>query len=80
MNNDKQKNSEFTFEIKKEILVLNESENENGWDKVLTLISWNNKPPVYDLRFWKKDRSKMGKGISLTKDELTLLLTISGKI
>lgn len=31
------------------------------------------KDPVYDLREWNEDHTKMSKGITLTKDELMIL-------
>lgn len=48
-------------------------ENGNGWHKELNLVKWGDNPPKYDLRSWDKDRSKMGKGLTFTKDELDLL-------
>lgn len=46
------------------------SESEKGWTKELNLVSWNDREPKYDLREWNPDHDKMGKGITLTKDEL----------
>ena len=46
------------------------SESEKGWTKELNLVSWNGRDPKYDLREWNPDHDKMGKGITLTKDEL----------
>ena len=44
-----------------------------GYHKELNLIKWGNNPPKYDLRGWTSDREKMTKGVTLTKDELTIL-------
>ena len=33
-------------------------------------MSWNNKEPKFDLRDWAPENEKMGKGITLTNDEL----------
>jgi len=46
------------------------SESPKGWKKELNLISWNGREPKYDLREWSPDHSKMGKGVTLTADEL----------
>lgn len=46
------------------------SKSEKGWTKELNLVSWNGREPKYDLREWTPDHDKMGKGITLTKDEL----------
>lgn len=66
--------SEFKFELIKEICVLSESPNDDGWDKVVTLVSWNDNAPKLDIRPWTKDRKHMGKGISLNKNELNKLI------
>ena len=41
----------------------------SGWTKELNLISWNDGEPKYDIRQWSPDHSKMGKGISLSREE-----------
>ena len=46
------------------------SENAKGWTKELNLISWNGREPKYDIREWSPDGSKMGKGVTITKEEL----------
>ena len=62
---------EFTYEVVETICVL--SEQNNGWKKELNLVSWNNREPVYDIRTWSPDHSKMGKGVTLTLDEMNAL-------
>lgn len=59
------------FEIVKEIGVL--SERAKGWTKELNLVSWNDGAPKYDLRDWDPDHEKMGKGVTLTEDEVRKL-------
>lgn len=56
------------FEIVEHIGVL--SENTKGWKKELNLISWNEREPKYDIRDWNVDHEKMGKGITLSKEEI----------
>ncbi len=63
--------AELKYEIVKEICVL--SETSRGWTKELNLVSWNEREPKYDIRDWSPDGTKMGKGISLTHDELAIL-------
>ena len=46
------------------------SESSTGWTKELNLISWNNRAAKYDLRDWAPDHAKMGKGITLSINEL----------
>ena len=59
---------EFKYEIVKTLGVV--SQPNNGWIKELNLISWNNREPVYDLRTWDESHERMGKGITLTEEDL----------
>ena len=63
--------AEFKYEVTDRIAVL--GTNAKGWEKQLNLISWNDGEPKYDIRDWSPDGSKMGKGVSLTADELSIL-------
>ncbi|WP_407941577.1 YdbC family protein [Metabacillus schmidteae] len=49
------------------------SEGAKGWKRELNLISWNNRDPKYDLRDWDEQHEKMGKGLTLSKEELIKL-------
>ena len=66
--------SEIKYEIIEELGVLSES--DKGWKKELNLISWNDREPKYDLRDWSENHEKMGKGITLTKEEAIKLRNI----
>ncbi len=63
--------AEFKYEITERIAVL--GTNPKGWEKQLNMVSWNEREPKYDIRDWSPDGSKMGKGISLTAEELATL-------
>lgn len=63
--------AEIKFEIIKTLGVLSES--AKGWTKELNLISWNDKDPKYDIREWDPVHEKMGKGVTLTKEDLIAL-------
>ena len=63
--------SEIKYEIIKKIGTLSTS--TSGWAKELNLISWNDRDPKYDLRDWSADGVKMGKGVTLSKEELLAL-------
>ncbi|MDO0821959.1 YdbC family protein [Desulfosporosinus nitroreducens] len=63
--------AEIKFEIKETIGVLSES--AKGWSKELNLVSWNDAAPKYDIREWSPDHLKMGKGVTLTNEELEKL-------
>ena len=64
----------FKFEIVENLGIL--SEKSNGWRKELNLISWNDGAPKYDIRDWAPGHEKMGKGTTLTKEELLNLKEI----
>jgi hypothetical protein len=49
------------------------SEGAKGWKKELNLISWNDREPKFDLRDWDQNHEKMGKGITLSNEEITQL-------
>ena len=70
--------ADFKFEIKKEIGVLSTS--TKGWKKELNLISWNGGAPKYDIREWSPDHEKMGKGVTLTAEEIAELKMLLDKI
>ncbi len=69
---------EIKYEIVEKIAVL--STTEKGWSKELNLISWNEREPKYDLRDWNEEHDKMGKGITLTKEEVINLKEALEKI
>ena len=62
---------DFRYDIVEKIGVL--SENAKGWRKEINLISWNGAAPKYDIREWAPEHEKMGKGVTLTKEELEAL-------
>ena len=62
---------EIKFEIVEEIGVL--SENAKSWKKELNKISWNGSAPKYDIRDWAPEHEKMGKGVTLTEEEMQKL-------
>lgn len=66
--------ADIKFEIKESLGALSES--PKGWKKELNLISWNDKSPKYDLRDWDPEHKKMGKGVTLTVEELKQLKEI----
>ena len=51
----------------------------SGWTKELNLVSWNDAEPKYDIRQWSPDHLKMGKGISLSREEAEELKTLLSK-
>ena len=70
--------SDIKFEITKKIGVLSKS--DKGWAKELNLISWNDREPKYDIREWSQEHDKMGKGVTLSKEELKALKQVLDKL
>lgn len=70
--------AEIKYEIKEKIGVI--SENDKGWTKELNLISWNDRETKYDIRDWNEGHDRMGKGITLTDEEITNLKDILNKL
>ena len=66
--------AEINYEITKHIGILSES--PKGWTKELNLVSWNDREPKYDIREWSPEHDKMGKGITLTEDEINALKSL----
>ena len=66
--------SGIKYEVKESYGVLSES--VKGWTKELRSISWNDREAKFDIREWAPDDEKMGKGLTLSKDELLKLRDI----
>lgn len=70
--------ADIKYEIKETVGVIAES--AKGWKKELNLISWNGKEAKYDLREWAPGHEKMGKGVTLSNDELKALKELLNSI
>ncbi|MDF2840490.1 MAG: hypothetical protein K0Q99_1262 [Clostridia bacterium] len=66
--------ADIKFEVKEAFGVLSES--AKGWTKELRSISWNGREAKYDLREWAPGDEMMGKGITLSKEDLKKLKQI----
>ena len=63
--------ADIKFEIVENLGVIGEG--AKGWKKEVNLISWNNRAPKIDIRDWDLNHEKMGKGITLSKEEAVKL-------
>jgi hypothetical protein len=70
--------ADIVYEIKKELGTL--SENAKGWSKEINLVSWNGREPKYDIRDWSQGHEKMGKGVTLSGEDLKSLRDILNKL
>ncbi len=62
---------DFSFEIQQTLGIISTS--KSGWNLELNKVSWGGRPAKFDLRSWAPDHQKMGKGITLTDEELSNL-------
>lgn len=58
----------FTFDFLDEHRII--ATGSGDWNLELNKISWNKKAAKYDLRSWSGDHQKMGKGVTLSAEEL----------
>ncbi len=70
--------SDISYEIVETVGIL--SENSSGWRKELNKVSWNGRVPKYDLRDWAPDHAKMGKGITMSDDEVAVLKELLNRL
>ena len=70
--------TEIKFEITDHLATLSTS--PKGWTKELNLVSWNGAAAKYDIRDWSPDHSKMGKGVTLSVEEMKELKAAVGKL
>ncbi len=68
---------DFTFEIIRHLGTVSE---KKGWTVELNLVSWGGRDPKYDIRSWSPDHQKMGKGITMTKEEMENLKTLLSSV
>lgn len=67
--------TDFTFKIESHLETLSTKKAQDGtaWTRELNLVSFNGKDPLYDIRDWNSDHTRMGKGIRLTREEMGIL-------
>ena len=70
--------ADFQYEIVEEIGVVSTS--TKGWTKELNKISWNGGAPKYDIRDWAPEHEKMGKGVTLSEEEIGALKKLLSEI
>jgi hypothetical protein len=63
--------ADIKYNITEELGVLSTS--SKGWTKELNLVSWNDRDPKFDIREWDPGHEKMGKGVTLSREEMKIL-------
>jgi hypothetical protein len=69
---------DFSFEIIEKFGILSEA--KSGWTMELATVSWGGRPAKYDIRSWSPDHQKMGKGVTMSKEELVALKKLLGEM
>lgn len=62
---------DFSYNIEQECGVI--SEGKGGWRLELNKVSWGGRPAKFDIRSWAPNHEKMGKGVTLTDEDLASL-------
>lgn len=70
--------AEIKFEIIRELGII--SYGSKGWAKEVNIVKWNDRKPKIDIRDWDETHERMGKGITLSKEEAMELKNILNKI
>ena len=65
---------DYNYEITQKYGVLSTS--KSAWTLELNSVSWNGRSPKFDIRSWSPDHEKMGKGITLSTEDLAALKTL----
>lgn len=61
------------YEIVQNVGILSES---GTWKKELNIVQWGDYIAKYDIRAWNSDHTKLGKGVTLSTEELRALKAI----
>jgi hypothetical protein len=70
--------ADIKYDITQPLGVL--SQGSKGWQKEINLISWNGRSPKIDIRDWAPEHERMGKGITLNRDEIIQLRDILNQL
>ena len=70
--------ADIKYEINNSLGIL--SEGSRGWQKEINLVSWNERTPKIDIRDWAPEHEKMGKGVTLNREELIQLRDILNQL
>ena len=52
------------------------STSKSNWNREVNIVRWNEGKPKLDIRDWAPDHEKVGKGISLSAEEVAVLKEI----
>lgn len=69
--------NEVCFEIVEEIAAM-PKDKKGGWGLEVNLMSWNNKEPGIDIRWWKEHKEKCGRGVNISRRDAEILYRALG--
>ena len=69
---------ELKYDIIKNLGVIGEG--TKGWKKEVNIVSWNDRKPKIDIRDWDEKHEKMGRGVTLGKEEIIALKEILSEL
>lgn len=70
--------ADIKYEITEELAILSES--SRGWTKEINLVSWNDREPKFDIREWSPEHERMGKGVTLSREEAKILKDVLSRM
>ena len=73
-NNNQTRDSEISFRVIEQLGVLDRY--KTGWNREINIVSWNGKPPKFDIRDWDPEHERMSRGITLHEREAVKLTQI----
>ena len=70
----------ITFDIKEHLGVIYSTirgrKSGDAWTKEVNIVAWNGGLPKIDIRDWDESHERMGKGITLTREEAREVMQI----
>lgn len=64
-----EKDREITFEIVEHLGVF--GKDTKGWTRELNKVAWNGGPAKFDVRNWDETHQRMGRGVTMTQQEMS---------
>ena len=75
----RRENSKVTCDVLENLVVFGQRK-DSGWTKEANIVCWNGGSPKLDIREWAPNHEKMGKGTSLSTEEVAKLKELLEKL
>ncbi|WP_446898919.1 YdbC family protein [Clostridium sp. LBM24168] len=73
-------NIRYNIHNRKDRFLYSISQGLRGWEKEVNVMRWNGRKAKVDIRDWDGKHEKMGKGITLDREEILKLRDLLNKI